>query len=66
MATRNVIIRLEVKQDPVDGECPSCGFDAMLRVRAYHLTSSGVTTLADRTLCVRCAAEERRMSTPDL
>ena len=66
MATRNVTIRLDVKQDSVDGECPSCGFDALLRVRAYHLTTSGVTTLADLTLCGRCAAEEQPMSTPDL
>ena len=66
MATRNVTIRLDVKQDSVDGECPSCGFDALLHVRAYHLTTSGVTTLADRTLCGRCAAEEQPMSTPDL
>ena len=66
MATRTVTIRLDVKQDSVDGECPSCGFDALVRVRAYHLTASGVTTLADRTLCGRCAAEEQRMSTPDL
>lgn len=66
MATRTLTIRLEVKQEPVDGECSSCGFDALVRVRAYHLTTSGVTTLADRTLCGRCAAEEQPMSTPDL
>lgn len=66
MATRNAIIRLTVTQEPVEGECPSCQFDALVRVRAYHLTTSGVTTLADRTPCGRCAAEEQPMSIPDL
>lgn len=61
-----ITIRLTVIQEQVEGECPSCQFDALVRVRAYHLTVNGVTTLADRTLCGRCAAEERRMSTPDL
>lgn len=58
MATRNAIIRLTVTQEPVEGECPSCQFDALVRVRAHHLTVNGVTTLADRTLCGRCAAED--------
>lgn len=66
MATRTVTIRLDVIQDSVDSDCPDCGYAALIRIRAYHLTSSGVSTLADRTLCARCAAEEQRMSTPDL
>ena len=66
MATRTVTIRLEVKQEPVEGECPSCQFDALVRVRVYHLTINGVSALADVTRCGRCAAEEQPMSTPDL
>lgn len=66
MATRTVTIRLDVIQEPVNGICPSCGFDALLRIRAYHITINGVSALADVTRCGRCAAEEQRMSTPDL
>ena len=59
-------IRLTVIPEPIDSDCPDCGYAALIRIRAYHLTINGVTTLADRTLCGRCAAEEQPMSTPDL
>jgi hypothetical protein len=41
----------------IPGECPGCGFDALRQVVMLHLTSAGVSTLAERTYCGRCEAE---------
>jgi len=60
MAT--VTIRLDGYVVPVAGECIDCGFDALRRVRVYHLGATGVTTHADKTFCGRCRAEEKRAS----
>lgn len=55
-----LIIQITSITERVEGECPACGFDALRRVRGYHLTPSGVTTMFDQTYCGRCIAEERR------
>lgn len=57
---RIMLIDITYVHEPIDGECVDCGFDALRRVRAYHLGSVGVTQVADRTYCARCKAEERR------
>lgn len=58
MAT--LTIRLDSLVTDVEGECDTCHFDALRRIRLYQLTPAGVTTRADRTYCGRCKAEERR------
>lgn len=50
--------------EPIEGACVDCGFDALRRVRAYHLSALGVTQVAHRTYCSRCRAEERREREP--
>ena len=66
MAVTTRTIRLTVIPEPIDSDCPDCGYAALIRIRAYHLTINGVSALADVTRCGRCAAEEHTMSTPDL
>jgi hypothetical protein len=41
------------------GECPMCGFDSLRQIRVYHLTSGGVTMLAEQTGCGRCLNDLR-------
>ena len=60
MAHRQAVIHITAITDRVEGECPTCGFDALIRVRGYHLTSNSVGLLADVTLCGRCANEGER------
>lgn len=60
MAGPTVKLQVDYVTEPVDGECPTCGFDAMRRVRAYFLGSTGVTMIGCRTYCGRCRSEERR------
>lgn len=60
MMARSVTIQVDYVTEPVDGECPECGFNALRRVTAYHLGHTGVTVLARRTFCGRCVAEQRR------
>lgn len=62
MAARTVIIRLDSHVQPVDDECAGCGFDALYEINLYHLTTDGVTTLANATPCGRCASETQRTS----
>lgn len=46
--------------DRLEGECSTCGFDAIIRYRAYSITDNGVAKLLDNTLCGRCENERRR------
>lgn len=44
----------------VEGECPTCGFESIVRIEAHTLSDAGVTTIASRTACGRCHADKRR------
>lgn len=57
---RTVRIEVTTITEPAEGECEDCGFDALRRIRGYHITPSGVRTLFDSTFCGRCRAEEKR------
>lgn len=46
--------------EPIEGECPTCRFDALARITGHLLSEHGVTCTFDRITCLRCAAEERR------
>lgn len=50
--------------EDVEGECPACGFDALLRARGFALSEHGVTTIFQKTYCGRCVVEERRSREP--
>ena len=58
MATR--IITLWVHAEPIEGECETCGYDALRRITAHQVTAGGVRTHVDKAACGRCAAERRR------
>lgn len=59
VSEKHAIIKLTPMITDVDGECPGCGFESLRRIRMYHVTSSGVGTLADRTICGRCINDIR-------
>lgn len=54
------VVRIDLVAVPIEGECPTCGFDALLRVTGYHLTEHGVTTMLRQVHCGRCIAEASR------
>lgn len=58
MTTRTITVSLWVRR--VDGECPGCTFDALIRIKTYTLKETGVTVYGDKTYCGRCKAEEIR------
>ncbi len=60
MAAASATIHLTPIVDRIDGECPACGFDALVYIRAYHITDRGVGLVAERIECGRCASDERR------
>lgn len=55
-----ITVRLDVLTEPVDGECPTCLFDALRRTHGYSLSPTGVTQVFDVLYCARCRAEEKR------
>jgi hypothetical protein len=60
MASDEAIIQLTPIITPVPGECVRCGFDALVHVTLNHLTSQGVSTLSESTICGRCADDEEQ------
>ena len=60
MAVGRAVIRIDVVTRPAEGECPVCGFDALLEVTGYHLGEHGVSTVLRRVMCGRCVAEAQR------
>lgn len=39
---------------PIEGECWTCGFDALLHVNFWVLSAQGVSPLGSMILCGRC------------
>lgn len=56
----HVVVRFDPLVERVEGECPTCRFDALVRIRLFRLSESGVSAVADVTKCARCAAERDR------
>ena len=52
-------VRVTPLVEPVQGECPRCGFDAIRRLHGCTLSERGVTQVFDVIFCGRCKAEER-------
>lgn len=57
---RTVRIEITTIVEPADGDCEDCGFDALRRIRGYHLSPTGVSQMFDQTYCGRCRLEEKR------
>lgn len=54
------IIQIDTVTEHLDAECDDCGYNALIRLRGYHLGPAGVHTIFDEQFCGRCRAEERR------
>lgn len=53
-------VRIHTLSEPIVGECPTCGFDALRRTHGYTLSDTGVTQVFDVLYCARCRSEEKR------
>ena len=60
MAARRKALSLWGHVGRMPGDCPDCGFEALMRITMHHANEHGVTTLRDQTLCGRCQAEAKR------
>ncbi|MCT1363950.1 hypothetical protein [Microbacterium sp. p3-SID131] len=57
-----VVVHLDTISEHLDDvECPTCGYNAMIRLRGYFLGTAGVHMVFDQTFCGRCNAEKRRL-----
>lgn len=57
---KTMVVRVDVLTEPVAGECPACGFDALCRLHGYHAHLAGVSQIVDMIRCGRCTAEQQR------
>lgn len=56
----HMILQITTITERVEGECPACRFDALIRCAGYTLSANGVHEVFDMITCGRCRAEERR------
>ena len=60
MTERTVTPTLHGRIEPIPGDCPTCGFEALRWMRVYHLTTDTIGIIHERLYCGRCKAEENQ------